>query len=683
LNKDCDEPIDNTMKTPWRSPIAGAALIVVLTVAAYLPALHGGFLWDDNVFVTDNQALRSLDGLRRIWATQVTAQRYYPLVSTGLWAEYHLWKLQPLGYHLVNILLHAVNAVLVWLILRRLKILGAWLAALVFAIHPVNVASVAWVSEQKNTLSMFFYAVAILLYLRFDEEEGRWWWYGLSLLAFLLALLSKTAVAMLPLVLLGCGWWRHGRVRRKDLLRSVPFFALSLGLGLLTICVENLANGELTVRTVGFLSRLAGAGWTPWFYLYKALLPVNLMVVYPKWSIDASRWVSYVPGIVLIGCLAWFWWKRQTWGRPLLFGLGYFVVTLFPVMGFFDQSFYAYSLVADHWQYCSIIGVIALAVAAGERICRRRDEPRRLLRTMLSAAVLLALGVATWKRGCMYADAEVLWRDNMAKNSKAAVVRNNLGAALVEVGRATEAIAQYEQALQLQPGYSKAHYNLGITLMQVGRVPEAIAQYEQALRIWPDYADAHNNLGIALAQVGRVPEAIAQYEQALRIWPDYADAHNNLGIALARVGRVPEAIAQYEQALRIETDHARAHYNLGIALAQAGRVPEAMDHWKQALRIKPDFAEAHYNLGVTLAQVGRVPEAVAQYEQALQIRPDYVEAHYNLGNVLAGQGRSVEALDHYQKALDSARGQGNTGFVAVVQTRLKLYEPNPSYREQP
>jgi hypothetical protein len=265
----------------------------------------------------------------------------------------------------VNVLLHAVKAVPVWMILRRLKIPGDWLAGLVFAVHPVNVATVAWISEQKNTLSMLFYAVAILLYMRFDEED-RWRWYGLSLGAFLLALLSKTAVVMLPFVLLGCVWWLRGWVRRQDFLCSVPFLVLSLVMGLVTIWFEyNRDLGGHANRTDSFLSHLAVAGRAPWFYLYKAFLPFNLSVIYPKWDINASFWISYLSGMVLVGCLTLFWWKRRAWGRPLFFGLGYFVVMFFPASGFFDQAFYRQSLVADHWQYYSIVGAIALAIGAG------------------------------------------------------------------------------------------------------------------------------------------------------------------------------------------------------------------------------------------------------------------------------------------------------------------------------
>ena len=326
-----------------------AKLLVGLTFIAYLPALGGGFVFDDGPLIVMNRLVRAHDGLYRFWFT-TEASDYYPLTGSFWWFQWRIFGYHAGGYHAVNILLHAVNAILVWVILRRLKVPGAWLAAVVFAVHPVNVATVAWISEQKNTLSMLFSAVATLLYLRF-YEDGRWRWYGLSFAAFLLALFSKTAVVMLPLVLLGCGWWMRGRLRWKDLLCSVPFFILSLVLGLVTIWFQHHRALHHLVRSDGFPARLAAAGWVPWFYLYKALLPVNLTLMYPKWSVDASGWLSYVPGAALIVCFLVFWRARRTWGRPLLFGFGYFVAMLVPVLGFFDQGFYTYSLVADHWQY--------------------------------------------------------------------------------------------------------------------------------------------------------------------------------------------------------------------------------------------------------------------------------------------------------------------------------------------
>ena len=548
------------MKNAWRSYGWGCALIVLLTLITYIPAMRGGFVFDDYALLVNDPLIKVSDGLQRFWFT-TEATEYYPLSWSLWWAEWRLWGDHAIGYHVANVLLHSANAILVWIILRHLKIPGALVAGLVFALHPVNVATVAWITEQKNTMSMFFYAVAILSYLRFDEE-GSWRWFNLSLAAFLLALLSKTAIVMLPVVLLGCVWWMHGRLRVKDFLYSVPFFALSLIMGLVNVWFEyHRATEGLGVHATGFAARLATAGWVPWFYLSKALLPIDLMVVYPKWQVNTSNWISYMPGIILIGGLVMFWWKRQTWGRSLLFGLGYFVVTLFPVLGFFYQPFYRHAFVADHWQYYSIIGVIAFMVAAGERICRRLGEHGLYWGGVGSVAVLLVLGAASWRRGHVYADDVTLWRDNVARNP-APWPYNNLGCALQRTGRFNEAIHQFDQALRLNPEYADAHCNRGNVLSQTGRTEEAMAEWELALRFKPDYAQAHYNLGLGLARQGRLPEAMGHWEQALRIKPHYAEAHYNLGVALEQTGKVREAAGHYEQALRIRPDYEQARNRL-------------------------------------------------------------------------------------------------------------------------
>ncbi len=613
-----------------------AILLVALTFMAYLPALRGGFVFDDGPLIVSNRSVQADDGLYRIWFTTEAAD-YYPLTESLWWSEWRMFGYQAIGYHVVNVLLHAANAVLVCLILRRLKIPGAWLTGLVFAIHPVNVATVAWISEQKNTLSMLFYAVAILLYLRF-YEDGRWWWYGFSLLAFLLALLSKTAVVMLPIVLLGCGWWIRGQLQRKDWLYAVPFFVFSLVLGLVTVWFQHhRAMQEPVSGGDNFLHRVVAAGWVPWFYLYKALLPVNLTLMYPKWQIDASRWISYLPGVLLIVCFLIFWRKRRTWGRPLLFGLGYFLATLFPVLGFFDQSFYVYSLVADHWMYYSIIGVIAVGVGAGQALFRTIGGQQRRWGIALAVGMLAALGGATWRRSGVYAADETLWLDTVTRNPAAWAAHNNLGVALAQRGKTEEAIDQYEQAVHIRPGYAEAHNNWGLALAQTGRMEDAIAQWKQAVQLTPDYVDAHYNLAVALARTGRMQEAIEQYQQVVRLRPEYTEAHNNFGVVLAKTGRMPEAIAQWEQAVRINPDYADAHINLGNALFQLGRVSEAFSHYQQALRINPDSPLLHNDLGVALEKMNRVAEAIEQYELALRLKPDLATARDALARLRAGQ----------------------------------------------
>lgn len=572
------------IKNARESSFLGVAVIILLTIVVYIPAIHGGFVFDDTHLITNNPMIKAANGLHRFWLT-TEAPDYWPLTSTVWWLEWRLWGNNPTGYHVVNILVHAVNAVLVWFILRRLKIPGAWLATLLFAVHPVNVATVGWISEQKNTLSMLFFTTAILCYLWFDEEN-RWRWYTLSLAAFVLALLSKTAVVMLPVVLLACLWWLHGRVRWTDFFRVGPLLIISLIFGFVTLWVQYTGEAEGSTTWMDDLARrLVIAGCTPWFYVYKTFLPLNLSAIYPKWEINSSRWASYMPGAALVVCFMIFWWKRKTWGRPLLFAFMCFIAMLFPVSGFFRQSFHQFSFVADHWQYVFIVAPIALSVAAGQLLVNRMGQQGRDVAMLAVLVALVTLAATTWARASVYRTDESLWRDTIAKN----------------------------------PDAPAAHYNLAVNLAHSGNLEEAVGHYEQALRLKHDYAIAYNELGVALIKLGRIQDAIKNYEQALLVKPDYAMAHNNLGVALEQVGRVADAIEHYEQALRFDSNLPEAHYSLGAALWKTGNTQSAINHFEQALRIKPNYPEVHYDLAIVLEAVDKREDAAAHYRRAVAL----------------------------------------------------------------
>ncbi len=588
-----------------------ALVLAVVTFAAYQPTWHAGFIWDDDSHVTKNLNLRSLHGLHQIWFEPLADQQYYPLQLTSFWIEYHLWGLQPFGYHAVNVLLHVLNALLLWMVLQQLEIPGAWLAAAIFAIHPVQVESVAWVSELKNLLSTTFYLGALLAFFRFRPLSGKarpgapaWRFYWLAIALFVCALLSKTVACSLPAVLVLLLWWKRGRVERQDFGVLSPMFLLGITLGLMTAWLEKHHVGASGPEwSLSFLQRCLLAGRALWFYAGKLVWPHPLTFIYPRWEIDARVAWQYVFPLAALVVLIVLWLLRSRVGRGPLVAVLCFGGTLVPALGFFDVFPFRFSYVADHFQYLACIGLISLAVSTGTTICKRAGQWGRNWGTVAAAVLLLVLAVSTWRQTRIYQDVETLWRDTLAKN----------------------------------PQCWMAHTNLGDVFLREGRVSDAIGQYEQVLRINPDYAEAHFNLGIALAQTGKIEEAIAHYEQALRINPDYAEAHNNLGTALIRVSKVSEAIAQYEQALRINPDYANVHNNLGIVLAQTGKVEEAIAHYGQALRINPDYAEAHYNLGNALAQVGRVPEAIVQYEQALRIKADFTQAQNALARLQARQ----------------------------------------------
>jgi tetratricopeptide (TPR) repeat protein len=594
------------MRMSSRRLILGVLVIVLVTSAAYVPAMRGGFVWDDDAFVL-NPIIKAGDGLYRFWFSTEPPD-YFPLTSTTLWLEWRLWGENALGYHVVNVLLHVISSILIWLVLKRLKVPGAWLAGLIFAVHPVNVEAVAWITQRKSTLPLLFYFLSILLYLKFENTE-RYWMFALSIGSFLLALLSKTSVVMLPFVLLGCALWQRGKIVRRDVMRSIPFFVTSFILGLVTVWFQyNRSIGGDIVRTDSFLSRLAGSGWVVWFYLYKAIAPLKLSFVYPRWDIDDSSVISFLPLVLLIGLALVFWWYRRSWGRPFFVALGYFAVTLFPVMGFINIYFMRYSLVADHYQYQSIIGIIALLVGLGTYAY---NGWQKKVRQLAIAAVVLIVGLLslqTWSLGHIYKDQETLFHDTIAKN----------------------------------PRCWMAYYNMGHGYQRQGRVKESTRYYYEALRIQPDNVDPHNNMGNMLLEQGRVDEAIAHFAEALRIKPEFAEAHYNLGNALLEQGNLGEAIDHYYESLRIEPENAMGHNNLANALARQGRVNQAVPHYLEALRIKPKFTRAHHNLGIVLKRGGRFKEAIAHFSEVLRIKPDHVQARRSLEDALQLLGKSNE-----------------------------------------
>jgi tetratricopeptide (TPR) repeat protein len=638
-------PASTSAATPARRRawLAGLAL-VGLTLLVYGPAMRSGFLWDDESFLTENPLIRAPDGLRRLWASTEPPD-YFPLTSTMLWIEWRVWGQTPAGYHVVNVVLHALSAVLLWRVLRRLEVPGALLAGAIFALHPVAVESVAWITERKNTLPLVLYLLALLLFLRAEDEAAS----GTrsrrldvaSLAAFLLALLAKTSVVMLPAVLLLCAWWRRGRVTAADLRRAAPYFALSAILGAVTAWYQSQrAIGSLVVRDDGLASRLAIAGRAVWFYLGKALLPIDLSFVYPRWTTGDTSWAAFLPLALLVTLFALLWRARRGWGRPLLFALTYFVLGLLPVLGFLDIYFMRYSLVADHWQYVSLLGIAALA-GAGVASVGARAGPT--VGGLVAGVLLAVLAIMSWRQQAPYRDVQSLWTDTVARNPDAWLAHNNLGGMLLLSGHPAEAAQHFEAALRAQPDDVGIRANLGESLLAEQRFDEAAAVFQDVLRRQPERASAHDSLGLALLGLGRGEEAVAAHEASLRIAPDVAATHNHLGHALYGLGRLDEAAAQYQAAVRLDPQYAEAHNNLGNAWFSLRRFADAVAAYQAALAIRPRYAEAASNLGSAYLQLGRLDEAIAQYEAALAMKPELTGVLDNLVPALRQAGRGAEA----------------------------------------
>jgi tetratricopeptide (TPR) repeat protein len=665
-------------------------LLAMAVFCAYQPVWHAGFIWDDEAHVTRPE-LCSLGGLARIWFQLGATQQYYPLMHSVFWVEHRLWGYSALGYHLVNVLLHVVVALLLVKILRQLKIPGAWLAAAIFALHPVQVESVAWISELKNTLSGVFYLGAALIYLEFDRSRNRGKWV-LALGLFAAGLMSKTVIATLPAALLVVFWWQRGKISwKQDVLPLIPFFIMGMGVGLFTAWVERkfVIGAEVSEFNFSLVERLLIAGRVIWFYLGKLFWPVNLAFVYPRWDVSQGVWWQYLfPAAVLLllGMLAG--WHRR-WRGPLA-GLLFFSGTLFPALGFFNVYPFLYSFVADHFQYLAGIGPIALMAGGITAAMGFWGKGKCFLQPAFCGALLLTLGILTWRQCGMYADNETLWRATIARNPDSFLAHNDLGLLLSQKGQMDEALEHYQKALEIKPQYVPAHYNLGNAFLQRGQWNEAIACFQKALEINPNVSRVWYNLGNAFLRSGRVEKAIVSYQETLKIRPDFWEGYNNLGNALGQAGRTDEAIAAYLKALEISPDNAGIYNNLGNALMRNGRLDEAIANFQKVLAIRPDFAEAQNSLGYGAWVLATSPEAsVRNGIKAVKLAEQVNRFSQGVNPLFLGTlaaayaetGRFPEAVDTAQHAQQLAVAQNNTRLVNVLQQQIGFYKTGSPFRD--
>jgi protein O-mannosyl-transferase len=593
---------------PKRSVLALGAALVLAVAAAYLPALHAGFVWNDDTYVTDNATLDGLGGLRLIWTEPRASEQYYPMVFTSYWVEKRLWGLAPFGYHLVNVLLHAANALLLWTLLSRLGLPGAGWAAALFALHPLCVESVAWVTERKNTLSLFLSLLAMLAYLasrggseREKEKNEDLLRKGkggrrparaaaerppgsaarrpsssfagiLGFSLFVLALLAKTTAVVVPAVLLVLVWWKRGEVRGKDVGPLVPWFAAGIGLASHTAWLE-----RTVVRAAGsdwaldLPGRIVLAGQVLLFYSKKFFFPRDLAFFYERWTVDARALLQWLPALAALLALVLAWRFRERLGRGPLAALLLFGGALFPAMGFFNVYAMRYSWVADHFAY-QAVAVAAAAIACGAAaLLRKAPVAARRAAAVAAAAILALLGALTSRQAGVYEGEETLWKDTLSKNPSCFSCETNYGFWLVNAGRTSEAVAHFETSLKLRPDNVPALLNLGRVAEQRGSLGEAAARLREAYRIDPSDVAVLVNLATVEVKLGHPDAAVPLYEQALRLGT--AEAHiaqNGLGVALMSLGRVAEAAGHFREALRLKPDYDFARANLERALAALG-----------------------------------------------------------------------------------------------------------------
>jgi protein O-mannosyl-transferase len=646
-------------KSSWSlADWAGIGILVAAAAAAYFPAMRAGFIWDDNAHVI-RADLRSLHGLLRIWTQPGTTQQYYPVLYSAFWLEHRAWGDLPAPYHIANIALHAAAACLLLRLLGRLAVPGAFLAAAVFALHPVNVETVAWVSEQKNTLSAVFYLCAALAYLRFDEGRLRRW-FAAGTALFALALLSKSVTATLPAALLVIIWWKRGRLSpRADVAPISLWLVLGAAMGCVTAWFERTHVGASGAPfDLGLGERVLVAGRALWFYLAKILWPTHLTFIYPRWHVDASSAFQYLYPASAVALLGYFWAIRARTRAPLAAAL-LFAGTLFPALGFVNLFPFLYSYVADHFQYLAMAAVVASA-SAGASLAARHWAPA--VGRVASIILVAGLGALTWRQCAMYSDSESLWRATIERNPGCWMAYNNLAVDLLGDGKIDEAVAAVEAGLRLEPGNAAAHATLGEAYSRQGHADQAVSEFSKALELEPFNAAAHINLADVLLAGGHLGEAEAHFKAALEIVPYSGKAKGGLGELYLRQGNMDKATDLLGKALDDDPSDVSAHSNLGTVLMMKNRVDEATVQYQLAVSLNPRLLIAQYNLGNALLQSGFPGKAAEHLRVALEISPDMGQVHDSLGYALLKSGHADEAISHFRRALEldpgDARARG-------------------------
>ncbi len=545
---------------------AHATVALCLLVAfSYFPALGMGFVWDDFAWNEAAQVL-SPSGIWQIWFAPHTLQNeghYWPLLYTTFWLEHKLWGLAPAGYHFVNLLLHTATVLLLWRLLRRLAVPGAWFAAAVFAVHPLHVESVAWVIGRKDVLAGLFSVACVLYYLRF-VEDGRRAHYIRALAAFAAGLLCKSIVITLPVSLLLWHWWKQGRVVVADVVRTLPL--LLAGLAITVTDWWYYKNREVIVlEDYALIEQALSAARALWFYAGKLLWPADLAVIYPRWIVSIGEPLDWAYLVAAVAVVAALWCCRARIGRGPLAGVLFFVITLSPTLGFVEYGFMQFSLVADRYQYLAGAGVTtgviaALATVAARIAGRWPDAPQRAMYVM--AALLLAvLGTITWNQTGIYRDNFTFYNHIISLNPQARNAWYNLGREHQADDRLEEALAAYRTAGEQRPGHTWAHIGAGMAATDLGRLAEAETHFQRALAAEPDFPEALNGLGALRLRQKRYREALELFQTLIKLEPEYAKVYSGIGVALAGLNRHAEALRSFDRALELDPNLEEARTN--------------------------------------------------------------------------------------------------------------------------
>jgi protein O-mannosyl-transferase len=567
----------------WRSFLLPAAAIVLLIFLAYSRVPQNGKVWDDEFYLTAKH-LTTVAGLKQMWKEPTsTSHPYYPLTRTMFWVENRLWGENLVVHHIVNILLHVFNSLLLWRIFLALRIPGAWVIAAIFGVHPVCVESAAWIAERKNVLGVFFYLFSMLAFLKFrnvaaaDQEEvhGDKKFFYLSLILFLCSLLSKTAFCTLPVALILIIWWKQGRIRSLDVRLLTPYFLLALILGALTIFVEKHHTGaQGPAFEITFLERCLIAGRAFWFYIAKTILPYEVNFMYPRWEIDTADWLAYLYPVSAFALITALWLLRKRIGRGPLVAILYFVVTLLPAIGFINHFLMRYTFVADHLQYLPMAGTLAL-IGSGIYQLFSAKLPKAFQYSFW-AMILIVFSFWTWKQTGAYKDNFTLYNDILRKNPYCFMAFNNRGLIYLDRGERDRAISDFNRSIELNPNFEEALVSRGHFYYQQQRYEEAFHDFNRAVAVNPQFDEAYRNRGAVYFARGKYELALADFNRALYLNPKFSRAYNARGVIFSVSKRFDLALQDYSHAIRFDPAYGSAYMNRSKTFREIGRYEQAL-----------------------------------------------------------------------------------------------------------
>ena len=669
------------MKTIFHGSLRYTSFILIaLIIISYFPVFFAGFIWDDDMVVVQNPLMQSLDGLYHIWFSTHPID-YYPLTYTSLWIDYHVWGISATGYHIINLLLHLSNAILLMIVFKKLNIPFAGLAALLFAVHPVNVPSVAWITERKNVLCMFWFCLCVYNLLTFDERQSPKH-YIIALSCFFFSLLSKSAVLMFPFVILLYHWWKNNHLTRRDILLSSPFFYISAIMGMISLWFQNnRAIGETIIRNDDFFSKIVSSIYAVGFYIQQSLIPINTSFVYPV-NQDQLPLIMAIPGLLIIVVyLVYCLYDRN---RAGFVGLLYVLLMIFPVLGFVDIYFMRYALVADHWQYFSICGVLGILMIGIDKV----SQKVAFIYIQYGLVLWIAyFTIASFQYAQQFKDEPTLWFATLSNYPECSLALNRLGSIYQTQNNQSLARYYYDQTLKYHPDNPGAHNNLGMIEESNGNLNKAKKHFLAAIQHHQMHPHIHFNLGRIYMKSGNFALAEKSFQTCLRLQPGHESALIWLASSLEYQQKWENASNVYERLIQLLGKQTKFLNPLARVYETSQNHFQALRCYQDSIGIDDNQPDIYYQIALIYQRMGRIQQAIYYGKKAVDSDPEYppyalfvallIGEYGNLDDAVQYLSIGLQINENYRQTVAQLKSQPK--LITTVQQKIAAREKKKSF----